>query len=147
MRLGVAAAVVVALGVPAAAQSVVDGDTLMLDGKTYRLYGVDAADPHQVCLDGWPAGRAARAYLGELIRGKKITCALWPGDRPGESEAICRADGVDLGAAMVTGGQALAFVPYSARYISQEAAAESAGRGVHAHDCAPPWEWRGRRAR
>jgi endonuclease YncB( thermonuclease family) len=59
-----------------------------------------------------------------------------------EIAAICRADGIDLGAAMVTGGYALAFVPYSARYITQEDAATSARRGVHGHKCIAPWPWR-----
>ena len=64
------------------------------------------------------------------------------GERDGEILAQCRADGVDLASAMVTAGRAFAFVPYSAQYIAQETAAVSANRGVHAHHCALPWEWR-----
>lgn len=129
---------------PAAAQSVIDGDSLVVDGTTYRLHGIDAPDPDQICADGWPAGYAAEEYLGELTEGKLITCMPTTGQRNDETMAICRADGVDLGAAMVTGGHALAFVPYSARYIKQEAAAASAGRGMHAHKCLAPWKWRAR---
>jgi endonuclease YncB( thermonuclease family) len=134
------------LASPAAAQSAVDGDSLELDGTTYRLHGIDAPDPDQTCADGWPAGHVAEEYLGELIEGKEITCIPMVGKRNGETNAICRADGVDLGAAMVTGGHALAFVPFSARYITQEAAAATAKRGVHAHKCLAPWKWRKRRA-
>lgn len=64
------------------------------------------------------------------------------GELDHEIAAICRADGIDFGAAMVAGGYALAFVPYSARYITQEDAATSARRGVHGHKCAAPWQWR-----
>jgi endonuclease YncB( thermonuclease family) len=143
-RLAVAAAALL-LGLPAAAaQRVVDGDSLVLDGTTYRLHGIDAPDPAQICVDGWPAGYAAEEYLGELIEGRHVTCAPTTGDRNGEMVAICRADGVDLGAAMVTGGYAFAFVPYSARYITQEGAARAAGRGMHAHKCIAPWKWRER---
>ena len=130
---------------PARAQTVIDGDTLEISGTTYRLYGIEAADLNQTCGDGWAAGRAARAYLRDLVGSHDITCSPLMGERDGETEAICRADGVDLGAAMVTDGYALAFVPYSARYITQEEAAVAARRGVHAHDCLAPWTWRAQR--
>jgi endonuclease YncB( thermonuclease family) len=138
------AAIMAMVALPAAAQKPVDGDSIEVGGKTYRLYGVDAPDVAQICADGWPAGHAAEQYLGTLIAGKQISCVPIGGDRRGEIVAICRADDVDLGAAMVTGGFAYAEVPHSARYVAQEAAAASALRGLHAHDCVTPWEWRAR---
>jgi endonuclease YncB( thermonuclease family) len=130
------------LGQPATAQTIIDGDTIELKGTTFRLHGIDAPELRQVCADGWPAGRAARDYLGDLIGRKEVTCTTRMGEFDNEIAAICRADGIDLGAAMVTGGYALAFVPYSARYITQEDAATSARRGVHGHKCVAPWQWR-----
>lgn len=127
---------------PAAAQKVIDGDSIELRGQTYNLYGVDAPEADQTCGDGWPAGFKAEEYLDELVAGKNIVCVPMPSERDGVSVAICRADGVDLGAAMVTGGYAYAFVPLSARYISEEAAAAKAQRGLHAHPCQQPWKWR-----
>lgn len=53
------------------------------------------------------------------------------GELDHEVAAICRAEGVDLGAAMAAGGYALAFVPHSARYITQEMPRHIA-----------PWQWR-----
>ena len=138
------AAIAMMVTLPAAAQKSVDGDSIEVGGKTYRLYGVDAPDVAQICADGWPAGHAAEQYLGTLIVGKQISCVPIGGERRGEIVAICRADDVDLGAAMVTGGYAYAEVPHSARYVSQEAAAASALRGIHAHTCVTPWEWRAR---
>jgi len=138
------AALALLFGASAAAQHVVDGDSFVLDGTTYQLHGIDAPEAGQICSDGWPAGYEAEEYLGELIDGKQITCIPLAAKSHGETAAICRADGVDLGAAMVTGGYAFAFVPYSARYISQEDAALRARRGVHAHNCLAPWKWRAR---
>jgi len=137
---------VVAAAFPATAQGVVDGDTISIKGKTYRLYGIAAPEEDQICADGWPAGFEAEAYLSRLVEGKTVVCT--PVDQPdrAETDAICHADGVDVGAAMVTGGMALAFVPRSARYITQEEAAAKAGRGVHRHGCVAPWEWRARLA-
>lgn len=130
------------MGWPATAQTVIDGDTIKLDGVAYQLHGIDAPETPHICGDGWPAGREAELYLGKLIDGKQISCTRISRNRDGEPVAICKADGVDLGAAMVTGGYAFAFVPYSARYITQEDAAITAQRGVHGHDCLAPWKWR-----
>jgi endonuclease YncB( thermonuclease family) len=142
-RLAVAFAAYLA-ALPATAQTVVDGDSLELNGKVYRLYGIDAPDDGQVCPDGWPAAYEAEAYLGHLIKGKTVTCTTIGLPRKQEADAICRADGVDVGAAMVTGGMAYAYVPYSVRYITEEDAATTAHRGVHQHKCLAPWEWRAR---
>lgn len=143
-RFGLVAAGAIGMAWPAAAQLAIDGDTLKLDGTTYELHGIDAPEARHVCADGWPAGREAEEYLGELIEGKEISCIRLSRNRDGDPVAICKADGVDLGAAMVTGGYAFASVPHSARYVSQEDAAASARRGVHAHHCLSPWEWRAR---
>ena len=132
------------LALPAAAQKVVDGDTIEVNGTTYRLYGIEAPDDGEICPDGWPAAYEAEAYLNRLIHDKEVTCVPIGRPRPEEADAICRADGVDIGAAMVTGGMAFAAIPYSARYISQEDAAAAARRGVHRHKCLTPRDWRER---
>jgi endonuclease YncB( thermonuclease family) len=132
------------LALSVAAQTVVSSDSIELNGKTYRLYGIDAPDDGQVCPDGWPAWYEAEAYLDQLIGGKAVTCMPIGLRQRNEMHAICRADGVDIGAAMVTGGMAYAYVPYSVRYITQEDAAVSANRGVHRHKCLAPWAWRAR---
>ena len=49
---------------------VVDGDTLRLEGRTYRLWGIDAPELIQVCQrDGqaYACGREAAAYLRMLL--------------------------------------------------------------------------------
>jgi endonuclease YncB( thermonuclease family) len=140
----VLAALALTAALPAHGQKPVDGNSIEVGGKTYRLYGVEAPDAAQTCAAGWPAGQAAERYLGTLVSGKQISCVPMGDEREGEIIAICRADDVDIGAAMVTGGYAYADVPNSARYVSQEAAAASASRGVHAHGCITPWEWRAR---
>lgn len=94
------AVVGILLVLPAAAQTPIDGDSLQVDGATYRLYGIDPPDRSQICGDGWPAGYEAREYLGQLMEGRKIDCVPIVGRRNGETVAICRADGVDLGGTM-----------------------------------------------
>lgn len=46
---------------PAAAQRVIDGDTLSIGGQSVRLYGMDAPELHQTCDGGrWAPGPLAR---------------------------------------------------------------------------------------
>ncbi len=136
-------ATLMTLGVDAAAaQTVTDGDTLRMDGKTYRLWGIDAPESRQVCPDGWPAGRMATTRLQELVTGKYVVCERTGSDQYGRTIAICTVRGEDLGATLVREGMAWAFRRYSDDYVQDEARAKSAGLGVHAHGCIPAWEWR-----
>ena len=132
------------LSLPAAAQTVTDGDTIKMAGTTYRLWGIDAPETHQTCADGWPAGRIATEYLVNLMHGRAITCEPRIKDRYGRTVALCRADGVDIEAEMVRAGMAWAFVKYSHDYAALDLEAKAAGLGVHAHECQAPWEWRAR---
>ena len=65
--------------------------------------------------------------LGDLMKGKRIECEPKTTDRYGRTVAICRADGVDLGMAMVSAGMAWAFLRYSHDYVQQESEAKAAG--------------------
>jgi endonuclease YncB( thermonuclease family) len=60
---------------PAIAQEVrvTDGDTIKLNGTTYRLWGIDAPESKQLC-SGRPMGGVATEALKSLMRGKTGTC-------------------------------------------------------------------------
>lgn len=135
------AAVVLAL--PAAGQTVIDGDTIKLKGTTYRLYGIDAAEKEQVCTDGWAAGRAAINYLRDLMKDREVACEAVANSRiSGTIFALCAIDGEDMGAAMVAAGMAWASTRHSHDYVAEEAQANIDRLGVHDHDCVPAWYWR-----
>jgi endonuclease YncB( thermonuclease family) len=125
-----------------AAQTITDGDTLRLNGVTYRLHGIDAPEAKQACADGWPAGSLATTRLQALVSGRSVVCEKRDQDRYGRTIAVCRANGEDLGGILVREGLAWAFVRYSRDYVEQEALAKADGRGIHAHDCEHAWEWR-----
>lgn len=127
---------------PASAQTTIDGDTIQVGGVTYRLWGIDAAESTQSCSDGWRAGIEASNYLRALMKGRNTTCEAKTQDRYGRTVGLCRADGSDLGAAMVSAGMAYAFVRYSKDYVRQEEDARGKRLGVHAHSCEKPWDWR-----
>ena len=54
-----ASVAVLLLCLPAAAQTITDGDTIKHNGRAYRLWGIDAPESKQTCADGWPAGSLA----------------------------------------------------------------------------------------
>lgn len=126
----------------AEAQTVTDGDTIKLDGTTYRLWGIDAPETNQTCAGGWAAGREATRTMVELVRGRSVTCNGVTQDGYGRTVALCFADDVNLSAAMVQAGMAWAFVRYSRDYVDLEAEARTARKGVHGHDCQHAWDWR-----
>jgi len=131
-------ALAAALAACALTVRVVDGETIIAGTTHYRLWGIDAPGMHQVCADGWPAGMEARLALEALVSGRRIVCESRGYDPYRRIYGQCRADGQDLGAAMVTAGMAWASVSHSRAYVGIEQDARDEGRGLHAHDCSPP---------
>lgn len=68
---------------PATAQTVVDGDTIKLEGVAFRLWGIDAPESHQSCADGWAAGLAVSRAVYAFVEGRAIACEPRGRDRYG----------------------------------------------------------------
>src|SRR3954471_11801664 len=75
---------------------VIDGDTIVIDGRHIRLFGIDAMESRQLCDDGWDGGVQARAHLIELINRADVHCEETETDKYGRSVAMCRQGAVDL---------------------------------------------------
>jgi len=131
---------VVILATPVSAQTAVDGDTIKLDGTTWRLFGIDASEK-QMC-SGQALGIVAAGTLDSLMKGKTGTWEDRGRDRSGRSIGLRRADGRLLSAAMVALGMAWAFPRYSWDYVGHEERARRENLSVHAFRCQPAWEWR-----
>jgi endonuclease YncB( thermonuclease family) len=129
----------------------VDGDTLRIGETVIRLFGIDAAEGHQVCAAAgggeWNCGGAATARLVDLLAAGPISCAGTALDDFGRLLAICTAfDGTTINATLVAEGLAWAFVRYSPLFVEEEALARSTGIGVWQAPTIPPWEYRAQRA-
>lgn len=113
---------------------VLDGDTLAVAGRRVRLHGVDAFEAEQECADrrgaAYGCGGQATRYLARLANGRLASCSGRDVDRYGRLVAVCRVDGVDLGAALVRAGHAVAFRRYSSDYVDEEQGARGAGAGA-----------------
>ena len=124
---------------------VIDGDTLEISGTRTRLFGIDAPELGQRCqAEGelWICGGLARLRLEERIFGRTVACEKKDRDRYGRIVAVCRADGEDLNAWMVSEGWALAYRQYSQAYVDEEARAKAARLGIWRGEFVPPWDWR-----
>ena len=125
---------------------VLDGDSLVLDGRAINLYGIDAPELDQLC--GTPkkryrCGRVARAELEQIFIGAdQILCEDKNGGTDGTSKAVCLVMGLDVNAEMVRRGQALADRYEAFIYTDEEDEARGAVRGLWAKPFVPPWEWR-----
>ena len=126
--------------------SVIDGDTLEIQGVRIRLHGIDAIEGRQTCTlpsgKSWRCGRDASFALADRIGRAPVTCHPRDTDRYGRVVAVCEQSGEDLNAWMVEQGWALAYRCYSKAYVKQEARAAAAGRGIWASEFQAPWDWR-----
>ena len=106
--------------------TIVDGDTLEIQGQRVRLFGVDAFETEQ------PRGREASNMLRRLIEGQSVICSPRDRDVYNRVVAVCRVGATDLGAMMVRAGMAVAFTRYSFDYQPDEDAAREQRRGAWA---------------
>lgn len=126
--------------------TVSDGDTLKIYQKNIRLFGIDAPERSQSCLDRngsvWSCGAAAKAQLANYIQRQNVTCSITGKDRYERYLGICLLGEVDLNARLVREGLALAYRRYSKTYVPQEDEARRRKLGLWQGHFTAPWEWR-----
>lgn len=131
--------------------TVIDGDTLAVAGHRarIRLFGIDAPESSQPCLDGkgsrYDCGARATAFLVQLIGGNgTVVCRTKDVDAYQRLVAECgTAAGVSLNREMVRAGWAIDYVRYSGgRYSVEQRDAQSARRGLWAGTFDAPAQWR-----
>ena len=132
---------------PVTVTKVSDGDSLRSGKLRIRIFGIDAPELKQQCQDQngtvWACGLAARQQLENLLDADKLLhCELRDVDRYGRLVMQCFQGTVDIGAAMVRSGHALAYRSFSQLYVAEEKHASSARNGVWQGSFQPPWEWR-----
>ncbi len=124
---------------------VIDGDTFELNSKRIRLFGIDAPEKEQPCIDKnttFDCGAASREHLRSILSGANVECQKKDIDRWGRIIGLCYADGEDVGQLMVRHGWAVAYRQYSSAYVKDEKFARSNKLGVWATKFTIPSKWR-----
>lgn len=90
---------------------VIDGGTLVMDGRTVRLWGIEVPPAEQICVTtagrSWPCGKRVRDQLRSVVQDNEIACQP---KTPGFE--LCRIAGLDIGALLVREGLAKARDDY-----------------------------------
>lgn len=126
--------------------TVIDGDTIELQGRRVDLYGIDAPEVGQTCetAAGSPyrCGQAAAAALRQQIGNATVSCEPQAPAAKERLTALCRAGSVDLSAWMAGHGHALALRQAAQGYAHQERRAWATRKGIWAGVFEEPADWR-----
>ena len=122
---------------------VMDADTLRLGNQKIRLWGADALELRQTCVNAqrqtWNCGSQAQARLADLVQNKTITCVV-RGTSYDRLVAQCELNGVDLSRMMVREGWSFDCARYSrGTYAADQAHAQAAQVGVWHSEFTWPW--------
>lgn len=132
------------------AATALEGDALLLDGEEFRLFGIDAPDPGQMCKN-----RRGTAYdcfaqstkeLDAILKGRVARCTVKLTPKRERTLATCTVQDRDIATIMVRTGWALAYRRLSFDYVRDEMMAVSHRAGMWGGRVQPPWEWRDEQA-
>lgn len=113
--------------------TVVDGDSLEIDGSRIRLDGIDAPEFFQMCSDSkgkeYECGQVSKNYLQNLVSAHEVQCQCLPEtDKYKRKVCECFANKISLNRTMISSGHARAY--RSEKYEEDEKAAAQNYRGI-----------------
>ncbi len=133
---------------------VTDGDTIRIEGKKIRFFGIDAPEKKQQCKKPWltisfisfnknyPCGQISTDKLKKKINNKLLICKWSNKDRYKRFIAECFKDKTNVNAWMVRNGYAVAYRKYSKKFVSQEIFAKKEKLGLWSGTFMMPWDYR-----
>ncbi len=128
------------------AAEVISGDTLRLNGRYLRLYGIDAPERTQSCADAtgrsYSCGYQASEWLSGWLQDNTLECRVIQQDGNGNMIGTCALGAYDIGAAIVNAGWAVAYPKHTDIYMPYQIQASQNKRGLWQGDFYMPWDWR-----
>jgi endonuclease YncB( thermonuclease family) len=122
------------------------GDSLAIGNVRFRLHAIDAPEGKQTCESAngqvYGCGERSTAALKHLINRRPVTCSQVDKDRYGRIVAKYFVGELDLGAAMVKQGMAVAYTDFGWDYATLEATARANSEGLWAGRFDTPSDWR-----
>ncbi len=133
---------------------VVDGDTIKINSKKIRLYGIDAPEKKQKCkktyltisfmsfTKDYMCGELSTQKLIKKINKQKLNCNILDVDRYKRLIGECFKRNTNLNSWMVSNGYAVAYRRYSKKYVSDEINAKKNKLGIWQGKFEMPWDYR-----
>ena len=133
---------------------VVDGDTIKINSKKIRLYGIDAPEKKQKCkktyltisfmsfTKDYMCGEVSTEKLIKKINNQKLNCNILDVDRYKRLIGECFKKNINLNSWMVSNGFAVAYRKYSKKYVSDEINAKNNKLGIWQGKFEMPWDYR-----
>ena len=133
---------------------VIDGDTIKINSKKIRLYGIDAPEKKQKCkktyltisfmsfTKDYMCGEVSTQKLIIKINKQKLNCNILDIDRYKRLIGECFKRNINLNSWMVSNGYAVAYRKYSKKYVSDEINAKNNKLGIWQGKFEMPWDYR-----
>ncbi len=133
---------------------VIDGDTIKINSKKVRLFGIDAPEKKQKCKKmllsiyilsfdkSYDCGILSTNKLKNKIKDNIIICKTKGKDRYKRIIAECFKDKTNLNSWLVRNGYAVAYLKYSKKYLAAQNLAKKENRGIWRGKFEMPWDWR-----
>tara|TARA_Y100001970_G_C14184915_1_gene832012 strand:+ start:1011 stop:1526 length:516 start_codon:yes stop_codon:yes gene_type:complete len=134
---------------------VTDGDTIKINKKKIRLFGIDSPEQNQFCKrsylsffifnfqKNYPCGEKATSALSAKVKGKIIRCVLEEKkDRYNRNVGTCFIGKKDINSWLVKNGYAISYKRYSKKYVYEEKYAKENKLGIWQGSFMEPEKWR-----
>lgn len=122
-----------------------DARTLVVNGETLQLFGIDAVAPTQTCQTkrkkDFPCGVVAANALATVVRNVEVRCNV-VSPAPPVITATCLAGPMDIAEQQVLLGWAFADPETGEKYRRAERAARVLNEGIWKGHFEYPWDWR-----
>jgi len=135
--------------------TVIDGDTIKINKKKIRLFGIDAPEKEQICKKvylsffifnfqkDYKCGEKSTLALLKKIKDKKVKCVFEKNkDRYKRNIGTCYIKNQDINKWLVKNGYALAYKRYSKKYVLEEQYAKENKLGIWKGTFIEPEKWR-----
>ena len=124
---------------------VVDGDTLLVEGRVVDLIGIDALELEQSCWRRgvwWPCGRKAATVLSRFVAQDPVECNVYPSGKHNHYYGRCRLGSLDAAAEVMNLGYAVRSPPNGSDYRFAEREARNREVGMWGSIYVRPDKWR-----